>query len=216
MEITNIKARDLNEAWWLCIRAALEHGREYKIDWGSYAGQKRKELEFVVVQIDKPGNRPLVPIVPEGLPVPTNMDYVIEYFSNYLMSPGAHSGNEQYTYGEDVAPQFWEIVKMYKEKGFNINQACISVGNRDSIYLKDPQCLRVIDTRIIDSILHFFVYFRSWDLFAGFPSNLAAIQLMKEEMAQELGVEDGGMIATSKGLHLYDHFWDLGKAVVGL
>jgi thymidylate synthase len=43
--------------------------------------------------------------------------------------------------------------------------------------------------------LHFILYFRSWDLWAGFPSNLAAIQLLKEYMGQEIGVEDGSIVA---------------------
>ena len=64
----------------------------------------------------------------------------------------------------------------------------MTVGDPQAIYLKDPPCLRGIDTRIRDGRLHFFVYFRSWDLWNGFPANLAAIQLLKEYMAQEIGV----------------------------
>ena len=30
-------------------------------------------------------------------------------------------------------------------------------------------------------------------------------------MAGEIGVEDGEMIATSKGLHIYDHCFDVAK-----
>lgn len=66
-------------------------------------------------------------------------------------------------------------------------------------------CLRSIDTRIQDGKLHFVVYFRSWDLWGGFPANLAAIQHLKEYMAGQIGVEDGELIAESKGLHLYDY-----------
>ena len=87
---------------------------------------------------------------------------------------------------------------------------------RVSINLEHSQCLRLIDTRIRYGKLHYVVYFRSWDLYGGFPVNLAGIQLMKEAMANELGVQDGELIAFSKGLHLYDHHFDLGKAVVGL
>ncbi|MFC2040763.1 hypothetical protein ACFLTY_00365, partial [Chloroflexota bacterium] len=54
----------------------------------------------------------------------------------------------------------------------------------------------------------------SWDLWAGFPSNLAAIQLLKEYMSSEIGVGDGELIASSKGLHLYDYSWDLARATV--
>jgi thymidylate synthase len=30
-------------------------------------------------------------------------------------------------------------------------------------------------------------------------------------MAEEIGVEDGEIIASSKGLHLYDYIWELAK-----
>jgi len=100
---------------------------------------------------------------------------------------------------------------MYKEDGYNTNQAFMAVGDSHSIFLSDPPCLRGIDTRIRDNTLHFFVYFRSWDLWAGFPSNLAAIQLLKEYIASEIGVDDGELIAISKGLHLYQYSWELAR-----
>ncbi|NOQ17644.1 MAG: thymidylate synthase, partial [Dehalococcoidales bacterium] len=46
MKISSIEARDLSEAWFLCLREVLANGREYKIERGSYAGERRKELEF--------------------------------------------------------------------------------------------------------------------------------------------------------------------------
>jgi len=100
---------------------------------------------------------------------------------------------------------------MYKEDGFGTNQAYMTVGEPESLFLKDPPCLRGIDTRVRDNKLHFVVYFRSWDLWNGFPANLGAIQLLKEYMASSIGVEDGEIIAASKGLHLYDYVWELAK-----
>ena len=105
---------------------------------------------------------------------------------------------------------------MYKEDGHNTNQGFMAVGSKESIILSDPPCLRGIDTRVQNGQLHFILYFRSWDLWAGLPSNLAAIQLMKEYVASEIGVEDGELIALSKGLHLYDYTWDLAKISSGL
>jgi thymidylate synthase len=87
----------------------------------------------------------------------------------------------------------------------------MTVGEPQAIYLNDPPCLRGIDTRIKDDKLHFIIYFRSWDLWNGFPANLGAIQLMKEYMASSIGVADGEIIASSKGLHLYDYVWELAK-----
>ena len=79
----------------------------------------------------------------------------------------------------------------------------LQVGSPADLLIKDPPCLRHIDTRIQDGKLHFFPYFRSWDLWGGFPANLAAIQVLKEYMAAAIGVEDGEMVVSSKGLHIY-------------
>jgi thymidylate synthase len=212
MEITTIEARDLCEAWFLCLRNALTKGFEYTIDRGSYAGQRRKELGLVAVMIRNPGTRPLIPDVPPGVPPPSTMEYVESYLP-YLMTSHKAEG-EQYTYGQYLEKQIPEVIKMYKEQGYNTNQAYMTVGDENSIFLSDPPCLRGIDTRIRDNKLHFMVYFRSWDLWAGFPSNLAAIQLLKEYMSSEIGVEDGELIGMSKGLHLYEYSWELAKTTV--
>ena len=211
MEISVIEARDLSEAWFLCLRRVLNEGYEYKIDRGSYAGQRRKELDFVAIKVRYPGTRPLIPDVPPGVPPPTSMEYVENYLP-YVMTAHKAEG-EQYTYGQYLEKQIAEVIRMYKEDGYNTNQAFMAVGDSQSIYLPDPPCLRMIDTRIRDSKLNFFVYFRSWDLWAGFPSNLAAIQLLKEYMASEIGVADGELLAMSKGLHLYEYAWELARTV---
>ena len=212
MNITIIEARDLSEAWFLCLKNTLEKGYEYKIDRGSYAGQRRKQLDLAVIRIQYPETRPLIPDVPQGVPAPTTMEYIENYLP-YLMT--AHKAeSEQYTYGQYLEKQVAEVIRMYREDGFNTNQAYMAVGDAHSIYLTDPPCLRGIDTRIKDNRLDFYVYFRSWDLWAGFPSNLAAIQLLKEYMASEIGVASGELAAMSKGLHLYEYCWDLAKAVL--
>jgi thymidylate synthase len=214
VKISLIDARDLSEAWFLCLRKTLTEGYDYKVERGSYAGQYRKELDYVVVQIRHPETRPLVPDVPQGVPPPTSMEYIESYLP-YLMTAHKAKG-EQYTYGQYLEKQIAEVIRMYKKDGYNTNQAFMSVGNEQSILLSDPPCLRGIDTRIRDGRLHFFAYFRSWDLWAGFPSNLAAIQLLKEYMSSEIGVEDGELVASSKGLHLYQYAWDLAKATARL
>jgi thymidylate synthase len=210
LNISVIEARDLAEAWFLCLRKTLTEGHEYKIDRGSYAGQRRKELDLVVIQVSNPGTRPIIPSTPQGVPPPTSMEYIEDYLP-YLMTAHKREG-EQYTYGQYLEKQIPKVIEMYKQDGYDTNQAFMAVGDASSIELADPPCLRAIDTRIRDNKLKFVVYFRSWDLWAGFPSNLAAIQLLKEYMAAEIGVEDGELLAMSKGLHLYEYSWELAQA----
>jgi thymidylate synthase len=103
------------------------------------------------------------------------------------------------------------VIDTYKQFGYRNNQMILQVAEPSDIILSDPPCLRHIDTRIQDNALHFFVYFRSWDLWNAFPANLAAIQFLKEYMAGQIGVEDGEMIVESKGLHLYGYAEDIAR-----
>jgi len=211
MDLETIKARDLPDAWFQSVHRVLEKGDTYTIDRGSYEGQKRLEFDYVTIQITHPNARPLIPDIPSalGIPNPVAEGYLEEYLP-YLMTSAKKPG-EDYTYGEDLESQISEVINMYKKDGHGTNQAYIAVGNKDSIFLKDPQCLRGIDTRVKNGELHFIVYFRSWDLWNGFPANLGAVQLLKEYMASSIGVEDGQIIASSKGLHLYDYIWNIAE-----
>jgi thymidylate synthase len=244
-----ISARDLPDAWFQTLYRILEEGTVYKIDRGSYEGQKRLEFDWITIQIRNPGVRPLLPQIEShySIPNPVSDDYLDSYVP-YLMT-GELKPGESYTYGSRMTkasvpgawPTFyngedykdiliqehdvWEkifndgdflsqidlLIWTYKNKGHRNNQMILQVGQPTDMLLKDPPCLRHLDTRIQDGKLHFYPYFRSWDLWGGFPANLAGIQIMKEYIASEIGVEDGEIIATSKGLHLYDYSFDLAK-----
>jgi len=167
-----------------------------------------------------------------GIPAPTSLDYIKQYLS-YLLT-GTKTKTEDYTYGERLVEpkvrieevvdgkkmsrempldcnQVEEVIKIYKTHGFGTNQAVMEIGMPSDIKLVDPPCLRLIDTRVRYGKLHFFLYFRSWDLWGGFPSNLGGLELVKQYMAEEIGVENGEIIAASKGLHLYEYAWELAK-----
>jgi len=228
-----IEAFDLDDAWFQSLSRILDKGHVYVIERGSYKGQRRLEFDFVVVRVKKPSHQ-IIPIIPEGMsiPVPTDMEYINGYLS-YLLT-GTKTDTEDYTYGERLVEpkarikekvngkemikeipldcnQIEEVINIYKTQGFGTNQAIMEIGMPSDIKLVDPPCLRLIDTRVRYGKLHFILYFRSWDLWGGFPSNLGGLQLVKQYMADEIGVEDGEIIAVSKGLHLYEYSWELAK-----
>ena len=205
-----IEATTINDAWHQLIFKIADQGRRYRIDRGSFAGQDRFEFDFILVRIAHPAED-MCPVFPPGitLPPPSDRPQVEEYFANYLFSPNL-AEDEQYTYGQRLSGalgvnQIQEVIRMYREEGFGTNQACMEVGMPSDILLADPPCLRLVDTRIKDGALHFFVYFRSWDLWGGFPVNLGGLELLKQYMAAEIGVGNGSLMAASKGLHIYDH-----------
>lgn len=159
----------------------------------------------------------------------------VEGYLPYLMT-GEKKSNEQYTYGERLTQTLWrdhpyfsavayvsqvdEVIRRFKEDGYGTNQCSMSISQPSDIHLSDPPCLRELDCRIFPTkglkdgeklALHFFPYYRSWDLWGGLPLNLAALRVMQEYMAEAIGVEAGEMICSSKGLHLYDFSWDIAK-----
>jgi thymidylate synthase len=228
MKQTIIEARDLGDAWHQCVYRIVGEESDgihsYVIDRGSFEKGIRREFDMISVTIRYPGVKPLIPdLSPDlGVPAPTSMDYVEEYLP-YLMTD-KRKENELYTYGERlVNPKVkidgkesefgvnpvQEVIEIYKSGKHGTNQAIMEVGMPQDIVIEDPPCLRLIDTRMLGGKLHFVLYFRSWDLWAGFPSNLAALQLLKEYMCQEIGVEDGTITAVSKGLHLYEYSFPL-------
>lgn len=211
LNVASIEARDLPDAWYQCVYAILDKGHKYTIDRGSYEGQKRLEFDYITVRIKYPGVRPLLPDIPPdlGIPNPVADGYIEEYLP-YLMTSAKNPG-EEYTYGQYLEPQIEKVITMYKEQGPGTNQAYMTVGEPKTIDYEDPPCLRGIDTRIRYDKLHFMIYFRSWDLWNGFPANLGGIQMLKEYMAAEIGVKDGEIICASKGLHIYDYVWELAK-----
>lgn len=211
MKTIFVEARDLPDAWFRCIWEILDHGDTYAIDRGSYEGQKRLEFDYITVHIKHPGVRPLLPDIPAhlGIPNPVAEGYLEEYLP-YLMTSEIQP-NEVYTYGSRLEYQIQRVIDMFKEDGYNTNQATMSVSKPSDVDLSDPPCLRSIDCRIKDNKLNFIIYFRSWDLFNGFPANLGGLQLLKEYMSDAVGVEDGEIIASSKGLHLYEYAWEIAK-----
>jgi thymidylate synthase len=253
----HIEATSLADAWFQAVYKSIEAGREFVIDQGSFAGERRLEFDYITVHIRYPGARPLLPQIPAHyhLPNPVADDYLDNYLP-YLMT-GELKPGESYTYGQrlckyplDAGPEdassqpnkgmlvqdaaVWDnpaiilrqggrlylnqielLIWTYKHKGLRNNQMVLQVAHPTDMLLQDPPCLRSIDTRIQDNRLHFIIYFRSWDLWSGFPANLAGLQCVKEYIASEIGVDDGEIIAASKGLHLYKYVWELAECLRG-
>lgn len=259
MDTMTCKATTIPDAWFQLVYALMSGNAPhsvYEIDKGSYVGQKRLEYDFIVVQIEQPGARPLIPEIPPLLNIPApveSMQYVDDYFARYLMGTELED-NETYIYGTWLAPGVARVIEQLRGAPGN-NQAAISIGGWAPVdfgdgsmgprepaavveaamdgqefrsldtdnYIdpgtgqRDPACLRLVDFRLDQSnTLHMVVYFRSWDLWGGFPANLAGLQLVKEYVGQELGATDGKIIASSKGLHLYDHAIQVSAERLGL
>ena len=143
LNVISIEARDLPDAWYQCVYSIinLAKAHKYVIDRGSFEGQKRLEFDYVTVHIKHPGTRPLLPDIPPGLGIPNPVaDGYLEEYLPYLMTSEKKPA-EDYTYGQYLESQIAEVIRMYKEDGHGTNQAYMTVGNPESLDLKDPPCV---------------------------------------------------------------------------
>jgi thymidylate synthase len=225
MKTTLIKATTIDDGWFQCLGYLVNAYEEsdgckderkleelgvhyYTIDKGSYKGSKRLEFNHIVIDFAYPGTRPLSPPMPPGCPInpPCDDDHLKEYFNRYLFS-SMRADDEQYTYGERILLTWDKVMERIKNTPMS-NQIILQVAKPGDFDLEDPPCLRHIDIRILGGKIHFHIYMRSWDLWAGLPENIGGFQLLKEKAAEVCSLIPGATIANSKGLHLYSHTID--------
>jgi len=229
MEPFYLKAKTISDAWFQLIYNIFDNSYTQQIQRGSFEKEQyRLQYPGMAVFIEHPGED-IVPVIPPalGIPSPTSMEYIEGYFANYLMDPEL-SENETYKYASRIhypmpqgGSQLERAIAMLRETPLT-NQAVIEIGtpeDYDTCFGKDgkldPPCLRLLDFKAIpmnDSLLlTVSAYFRSWDLWAGFPSNLGGIELLKQYVAGETGMKNGPMYAYSAGAHIYGYQEELAR-----
>jgi len=224
----HIEAKTISDLWFRSLVYMLNHGYRQEIQQGSFEGNYRLQLSSFSAEIEMPWDD-IVPIMPEGsgLMPPTTMEYIEDYFANYLMDPSTVSENETYRYGHRIhhqgnlksdlenrkytGSQFDFVIDLLKRTPFT-NQAIIEIGTpndynecwgKDGKY--DPPCCRLIDFKVVPpKELTISLYFRSWDLYAGLPTNLGGFEILKQFVADTTGLKNGRMFCYSSGLHIYD------------
>jgi thymidylate synthase len=256
-----INAKTISDAWFQVIYGIFDENREYspdvyvqRIQKGSFEKEQfRLQYPALAISIERP-DMDMVPVIPNGLgiPSPTTMEYIDDYFANYLMDPSL-AENETYKYASRIhentqvphpsfpehmcntISQFERIVKMLMETPLT-NQAVLEIAKPSDVFKcigndgkLDPPCLRLIDFKVLpktrymkgsegviqdigpDLILTISIYFRSWDLWAGFPTNLGGLELLKQFVASECGLINGPMYAYSAGGHIYGYQEDIAR-----
>lgn len=124
------------------------------------------------------------------------------------------------------------IINHYKSSGYGNNHCYIQIGYPESNIAYDQEydnetlkksspCFRGLDTKIINEngeyklLLH--TYFRSWDLYSGWPVNMGGITLLGEYICSSLGdVSMGALTFSSLKLHCYDYQLEQLKSRLGI
>jgi thymidylate synthase len=210
-----VQTNTIGNAWREVMQLCIVNGEDSVVKKGSYEGQIRKQLPYVTIRMTNlRADKLLAPIVPPSIEPPTTDEEIEKYFANYLMDDRLLP-NEQYRYSTWIKPQLPHIINLLKVSGGDTNQASITVGDTEATKLEDPPCLKYVGFKTKRKHLQATVLFRSWDLVAALPQNLGGLQLLKEYVLcmAELNIDDGDLIATSDGLHIYEQYFKIANAL---
>jgi thymidylate synthase len=209
-----ITAFDCPDAWFKVLREIWDKGDTFQVGYGSELAETKKLN--VTIEITHPENRPLL-----NDKAPCDMKYVQWYALRYLWSGLIE--DETYTYGSRLrkpVDQIEEAINRYLQE-MRDRQITFVIRLPQDINKKlgtkkhEPPCLSLIDTEIYDQKLHLTCYFRSWDAYAGLPSNISGIQLFNEALVAELNrrgtflLKTGKLIFHSKNCHIYKRQYKL-------
>lgn len=231
-KIYTLEAKTISDAWFQLIYnlTATDDKGDFinayptgVIQQGSFMNeQSRLQFRSVAICIEYPLMERIVKM-PEGsnIPAPTSEDKVTDYFYKYIVGAELEE-NETYTYGSRIMISLPATMEMLKNTPVT-NQAVIEVAQPDDTFncighdgKLDPPCLRLIGFKVIPtyengelsrekSSLDLHCYFRSWDLYAGLPENLAGLSMLQEMVSEYIDIPVGCMYAYSEGLHLYKY-----------
>jgi len=198
--MTCISAPDIEIAWFHTCQACLTYGRVYQIQRGSYAGQRRWQLDSLSLRI-------ATARIPETLAlrgqVIATREQVEAYFMDYLLNP-VKPPNCDYTYGERIAMNTDYIAERLRETPYS-NQIFLPVAQPQDVHLADPPCLQSITLQVADGRVNLHSYWRSWDVCNALPVNLGGLALLGEWLAEHAALTMGALYAYSSGAHLYEH-----------
>ena len=219
MRYVSIEAFDCPDAWYKVLNAIWHQGDIFDVAYGSEPSSTRKLN--LSIEIKHPENRPLI-----ADKAPTDMKYVNFYALKYLWSGVIE--DETYTYGsrlrEPIDQVDYAIRRFLEEPRDRQITMVIRLPEDIKKWLKDqkhePPCLSLIDTEILDNKLNLTCYFRSWDAYAGLPSNIAGIQIFNEALVSEinarggLDIQTGKLVSHSKNCHIYERLYEHIKELV--
>ena len=218
LSLIKIRRRTVGEAWVEVLKNLLKFGVKSEAVHHYFdrrIGQYKELLNLaVVIENENPGNPKIYDYFPFNR---QDLDNYIEAF----LKP--ERGDEPYTYGErlfsyDGLNQVERMVE--KLKRFPFDKGALAVlwqPKIDNFPRRKPwrtPCLTLIQGQCFNDKLYLTAYFRSNDMFGGWPFNAFALRFLQKQIADRLKVELGSLVTISNMAHLYEHDFAVAAKVV--
>ncbi len=204
MRIHNITASNVTEASFLLLSEIMLHG-EFRS--GEQAGGiETFKAIAAAVTIEEPLTDGLYPAIPAI--IPCSYEELANYIVDVVEDARGFEVNYDkwaYTYGAAIVKQRPFVVKELRRCEYTRRAVMvISAGINE---LEDPPCLQELMFEVREDKLNMSVIFRSNDCCKAFPENLTALAYLQKSIAEELGLNAGGIYYFCPNVHVYQNDW---------
>ena len=218
LSLLKIRRRTVGEAWVEVLKNLLKFGVKSEAVHHYFdrkVNEYKEILNLVVVIEEEDSAEPKIyDFFPFGRQDLNN------YFQEFLQPD---RGEEPCTYGErllnyDGLNQIEKMVE--KLKKFPFDKGALAVlwqPKIDNFPVRRPwrtPCLTLIQGQCFGEKFYLTAYFRSNDMFGGWPFDAFALRFLQGRIAERLGVGLGSLITISNMAHLYDHDFAAATKVV--
>lgn len=218
LSLIKVRRPTIGEAWIEVLKNLLKFGVKSEAVhhyFNRKTNQYRELLNLTVVIEDED---PKDPTVYDFFPFKRqDLDNYIEAF----LKP--ERGDEPYTYGERLFNYggLNQVEKMVgKLKKFPFDKGALAVlwqPKIDNFPKRKPwrtPCLTLIQGQCFNHKFYLTAYFRSNDMFGGWPFNAFALRFLQKQIADRLGVGMGSLVTISNMAHLYEHDFSIAEKLV--
>jgi len=114
-----------------------------------------------------------------------------------------------YTYGQRLmdhegVDQIRSVIEKLKKEPFTRRAIAVTWDVGKDVYNEHAPCLDLVNFIVQDNRLFMNAYFRSHDMYRGWPQNAFALRKLQKHVSEETGIKMGSMTIFSASAHIYE------------
>lgn len=197
-----IEEKSVGEAWLKILQLVQKFGFIKK----SQHGEDQKELMNLVAVItdEDPDN------IKWKNYFPFSRDDLLQYYPQLVT--GMQVIDVSYTYGQRLRSygsidQIRKLIDLLKKTPFSRRAISVLYNVNQDIDSENAPCLVLIQCLVQEDKLFMTAYFRSHDLFDGWPKNSFGLLKLQKYICEEVNIERGSLTIISNSAHVYKRNW---------
>ncbi len=201
-----VQAETVAQTWLKILNLISRYGRTEKTRYAS--NNELKEILNLTVVITK--ENPDKEYFPHYLPF--SKEELLAYYPEMMTSRRIQTA--AYNYGHRLRNQqginqIKEIISLLKRRPFSKKGFAVlyRVDDWKKVDSSDTPCMTQLHARITQNKLFLTAYFRSQDMFHGWPRNAFALRKVQKEIAAGVGMKMGPLSIITMSAHMYADDW---------